>query len=341
MEIVYLIGNGFDLNLGIKTAYKDFYGWYLAKVSDKKDSIVNFINHISKMKDVDNDWSDLEIALGKYTIELRSSDIVQEMNTLHKDLTYAISDFIKEQESIRNIEINEDTVARFEEYFRSPESSRLTRKTDGHSILEFRSFFAKVTSWQLNIITFNYSSTLQKILDFNNSKNIGAYFSNGAGVVKLNEIEHIHGTTADRLIIGVNDISQVENEKLHSTTTMNRLIKTRNNAVCGEGQEDKCMNWIRGANLICLFGLSFGKSDKLWWDNIVVTMMNRTDIRLIIFNYNEYEEFGKLDKIERQEYKTKIRENFLASSERRLDENTKNNLCGRIYICHNTDMFKI
>lgn len=31
MNILYLIGNGFDLNLNLKTSYKDFYNFILEK----------------------------------------------------------------------------------------------------------------------------------------------------------------------------------------------------------------------------------------------------------------------------------------------------------------------
>ena len=31
MNITFLVGNGFDLNLGLKTKYTDFYPSYLAK----------------------------------------------------------------------------------------------------------------------------------------------------------------------------------------------------------------------------------------------------------------------------------------------------------------------
>lgn len=27
-ELLYLIGNGFDLKMGLKTRYSDFYDWY-------------------------------------------------------------------------------------------------------------------------------------------------------------------------------------------------------------------------------------------------------------------------------------------------------------------------
>lgn len=37
-SITYLIGNGFDINLGLKTKYTDFYGEYIASVKDLDDN---------------------------------------------------------------------------------------------------------------------------------------------------------------------------------------------------------------------------------------------------------------------------------------------------------------
>lgn len=36
MNIVYIVGNGFDRNLGLKTSYQDFYKFYKAQVSQMK-----------------------------------------------------------------------------------------------------------------------------------------------------------------------------------------------------------------------------------------------------------------------------------------------------------------
>jgi hypothetical protein len=33
MNILFLIGNGFDLNLGMKTRYVDFYNYYISNTS--------------------------------------------------------------------------------------------------------------------------------------------------------------------------------------------------------------------------------------------------------------------------------------------------------------------
>jgi len=43
MNITYILGNGFDLNIGLNTHYKDFYDYYIEVSSNNKD--------INKLKD--------------------------------------------------------------------------------------------------------------------------------------------------------------------------------------------------------------------------------------------------------------------------------------------------
>ena len=76
MNILYLIGNGFDLNLGLKTSYKDFINYYKAlKMEYKKNSILKFISYIEDKKIAgDPNWSDIEIQMGLYTEEFRNWD---------------------------------------------------------------------------------------------------------------------------------------------------------------------------------------------------------------------------------------------------------------------------
>ena len=59
MNITFLIGNGFDLKLGLNTRYSDFYSYYHEKAS--KESII-----LKWMKEDDDkgNWADLEMALG-------------------------------------------------------------------------------------------------------------------------------------------------------------------------------------------------------------------------------------------------------------------------------------
>ena len=62
MNTLFLIGNGFDLNCGMRTAYKDIYPSYIAEHSSS--------NVISKFKqDISSNietWSDFESAMARY-----------------------------------------------------------------------------------------------------------------------------------------------------------------------------------------------------------------------------------------------------------------------------------
>ena len=64
LNITYILGNGYDIQLGLKTAYSDFYE-YLIKNRSKE------LENNSIFKEIVSDkigyWSDFELALGKYT----------------------------------------------------------------------------------------------------------------------------------------------------------------------------------------------------------------------------------------------------------------------------------
>ena len=51
MALTYVIGNGFDINLGLKTKYSDFYDHYL-KQDSPNGNLLRFKSNI--LKDIDN-----------------------------------------------------------------------------------------------------------------------------------------------------------------------------------------------------------------------------------------------------------------------------------------------
>ena len=70
MNIVYLIGNGFDLAQDLKTSYKEFYKSYKSShpVNEIERRIIESIT-----ENVEN-WSDLERSLGTFTNEVNDAD---------------------------------------------------------------------------------------------------------------------------------------------------------------------------------------------------------------------------------------------------------------------------
>lgn len=61
-RITFFIGNGFDINVGLDTRYKDFYQYYIA--ANPEDKLAQAINADYEY------WSDLEEGLGKYTAKV-------------------------------------------------------------------------------------------------------------------------------------------------------------------------------------------------------------------------------------------------------------------------------
>ena len=71
MIIVYLIGNGFDVNLGMKTSYADFYDWYVEESVSNSDNIERLKKNIDAYKE-SNLWADLEEGIGKYVANVET-----------------------------------------------------------------------------------------------------------------------------------------------------------------------------------------------------------------------------------------------------------------------------
>lgn len=58
------LGNGFDIGLGLKSGYKDFYPYFIKK--SRENNMIKKEIEADKKENYLN-WADLEVALGKFT----------------------------------------------------------------------------------------------------------------------------------------------------------------------------------------------------------------------------------------------------------------------------------
>lgn len=127
MNITYLLGNGFDINIGLKTRYQDFYLYYLNESQLDNPLVQRIKEDINK--NIEN-WSDLELAIGKYTANVTSEN---EMINLYNDLADSLEKYLSEEvgfvllsdrESARKAFIND--ICQPEKYFlRADKEERL------------------------------------------------------------------------------------------------------------------------------------------------------------------------------------------------------------------------
>ena len=99
MNITFLIGNGFDLNLGMKTKYNDFLKYYNHPKRRKTKLIKDFVIDILQEKDL---WSSAEVAFGEYTDSYDGvKRTVENYCDCHEDFCNKLAKYLeKEQEYV-------------------------------------------------------------------------------------------------------------------------------------------------------------------------------------------------------------------------------------------------
>ena len=325
MKTVYLIGNGFDLNLGLKSSYNDFYGFYKIQESDSYP-VKNFKDNISNNIDK---WSDLELALGEYTKEINSLD---ELDDIHENIVEELAEYLTlAQKKFTKEKISSINNEKFIEDLFHPEKFLLVRDA-----ISLRKFFGGKDRRHnfYSIVNFNYTHTAEHILGLNNisnrNSNLKIEKKEDVGLHRLDSIFHVHGTIDSDMVIGVDNAEQIINKELsNNIDATNHLIKRDCNLVMRHGIESDCEKLISEADLICIFGSSIGETDQLWWD-LIAEQLKERNCRLIVFEYLPSINKRRSQLLERR--RRALLKKFIAPEE--LEAVSK-----RVYFSFNSEMF--
>lgn len=284
-----MIGNGFDVNVGLHTSYPEFLNYYLKQLPSTGIDEVGQ-RYIKRIKtEIKNDllrWSDFELVYGKYMSELgkMGSDVHpldEELEIINDDIREKLSAYIANED--RHSFFAENAKKQFLESILKPEI--FLRDYEMNDINNKRNNIWNRSKNTIDFITFNYTKTIEHLLDKNHQQFSG---------YNINEPVHVHGYYDNRMILGVNDVSQINNEELKKNAyALDTLVKSRCNHVYGVGHTDKTTMLITNAQLLCTFGLSFGDTDKIWWQQICQQFIHRNDLMVIIFWYvNDFPDFS-------------------------------------------------
>jgi len=321
MEILYIIGNGFDLNLDLKTSYNHFYQYYKT-IETNNVNVQKLKENISATYD---SWANLELALGSYTQYLNKTE---ELDDILLDIGEKLSKYLHlEEGKLENYEINRE---KFFDYLCYPE--KLFLPTDKENLLKIKSEW-KNDQWNLNIYTFNYTSVIEKIFG-DEQKDVLLAYHNINRPIQLGEIKHIHGYLDNDMVIGVNDISQIKNESFHSNRdVLESIVKSECNRANRNNIDRQLTNKINAANLICIFGSSIGETDNKWWELIGERL--KYNCHLIIFTKGA-EIPPRIRHMQARAERT-IRDSFLSKTN--LTEKRMESVEERIFIGLNSGIF--
>ena len=208
MNITFLVGNGFDLGLGLCSRYTDFYDIYLGQSFNKAPAIFNFAKEISGNHDT---WSDFESAIGEYTSNYTSSN-KREFIDIIKDFTVSFVNYLEKQEGDLSFEKNQKQI--IDTFTKALSSFYSLDNLSPQSYDSVASLFQKNANQQhiYNFLVFNYTSTLEKCLKLCSDK--GSIVRSNGVKDAIGQIVHVHGKINDQPIIGVNDSEQIKSIEL-------------------------------------------------------------------------------------------------------------------------------
>lgn len=317
MNIGFMIGNGFDISLGLKTKYTDFYSYYFKKENNFDNNILNAINKNIEL------WSNLEKSLGEYTSKISSDEkgiekFCEDKYMLDCELRNYLR---KEQDKIDwNDESNINEV-------RKKFLSCLQKFYNGFNTVD-RECIQQIIGTETcyyKLISFNYTNVIQKCSELSQTN--------------LIQTLYIHGELQEnRTILGVNDVEQIANENLRNVDEVEvSLCKLKINEFYGEKIQIKAEQMIRSCGIICIFGMSLGETDKHWWNFIVDRLSDNYLKRVIIFHYDPDLDIDCPYKLLRTQ--KKIKDELLGYS--KISEERKNLLRDRINVICNMNIFNL
>lgn len=285
MNTTYIIGNGFDMNLGLKTRYQDFYDYYQNQ-SSPSEEVKQLKANIDRNKE---NWADLELALGEYTPNFKDPNSAIDVMV---DLCKHLTEYLKLQSRFipqSNEKIKEEMLrclANPNEFF-LPADQEQIQSYYSNSLLAH----SKIT-----ILSLNYTPSIERILDYKGNQPISIDSNDswlGYGT-KVHPVLHPHHTLNGTIIVGLNDESQIANQTLLGDEKFKEyFIKPACNKMLSFRTEDQCSDVINNSDLFVVFGSSLGATDKLWWQKIANRMVNSNSL-LLLFIYNrEMERTGR------------------------------------------------
>jgi len=334
MDILFMIGNGFDLNVGLNTRFSDFINHYL-KIQNTDSRIIRFKEDINKNLDK---WADAEVMLGQYTANYKAGDEDDFIYCL-KDFRENLSRFLRTEEKRIDynlyiddiISVFTQSISNFHMYF--PPARR-------NSIIAAKKSFQH-EKWTYNFITYNYTGVLSKCIKVirGSKQPVGVHsYSTSTFHDDIGQVIHIHGTVNKSMILGVDNEDQIQNEEFSSNRKFTkRFLKPSVNQGLKTLYESNASDLINKSRIICIFGMSLGETDLTWWKQVSFWLQKDKGRQLLIFvRDDDWNELNPEDSFAQEEA---VWERFFRLTG--IPEDLHELLGERIHVAVNADIFKI
>ena len=269
--ITFILGNGFDLSLHMETSYSHVYSTYVDTPSSS-NVIASFKNELRNRTPFDK-WSDFEMGMAEYAETLSSEDeLIECIRDFKQHMVEHLRNEDKQLESLVQSGFYDSQIVK--------ELKRSFEKFHGGFSPNIKTEFERLTDnefWNYNVITFNYTKSLEylHIAKFKQQK------------VLMNPPLHIHGDLYNDVVLGVNNVEQIENTAYKITKKGCRtFVKTVFNEQYDKNRVLTATKMIESSSIICTYGFALGESDQLWVDLIVEWLKKDTNHHLVVYKYD-------------------------------------------------------
>lgn len=334
MNITFMIGNGFDRNLGLKTTYLDFIRWY-KQTPAKTETLREFRKYVNDNEEL---WSAAEEELGRYTAKF-DTGAGAAFYECHKDICEHLARYLKDEQGKFEIQALSNEI---ENAFSQLKVLTSPFHTQEKEVLDTVYNNRKSENIIFNFITYNYTDTLDQCLEFTRKKQelLGTHkYGNIVHNHVVGTIHHVHGTVNAQMVFGVNDKSQIAKPEIfdceYGDLYENLLVKQRANQGYQENADTKAKKLLQESHILYIYGMSIGATDKLWWERVCAWLTGNAERQVVLFCYDMPAE-GVID-IDRKIAERKARRAITQYSQ--LDDQKKQAIESRIHVT-NANLFQ-
>lgn len=290
MRTAYLVGNGFDLSIGLDTSPSEFLQAFVNRYADdsEHDSAVEAASFAKDIRDEGIEkWSDFEIKAGYY-----SSGFGPDEARAYMSRVSTLRAFLGQWLQAEQARISDDFIAtNAQECIGSLFSYRTGLRPRQRNRLQSLRNKHRNEHWNHDLVCFNYTDVLERM--WHSFGGVDAVLGNLEGSTRalLGRFVYAHDSLKDKIVCGVNDPSQIANEAFRENRYVtDNLVKGAMEAnVIANDLDEQARKVIEEATVVAVFGMSFGASDRRWWEQVGKKLLENQEAMLVLFDYGMIE----------------------------------------------------
>ena len=346
MQITFLVGNGFDLNAGLRTRFSDFFKVYCEETANDKPVIKKFKEEIGTNVEL---WSDFEKQMGAYTFKV-TKDIPEEGELSIEDYYTCIDDFRNKFIIYLNEEIRHPIVSvmktqireKCQDMLKNP--FRYLRTGQWERLYNYIDAQLQPLTVKYGFVVFNYTDMCEQCMRIEGSREILRYCDRSIiAEISADRFVYVHGRLGSEILLGVDNISQIRNPLLQNDEELvYSIVKPISNRELESGQDEKAKELIETSNVIIIYGMSLGETDNFWWRVIADWLLqgkNSEERFLIVYSCDGTTNRSSTRNAVRNQ--KEVRKKILEAYGYELEEKDKDYMMNHIFCALNTDILKI